>query len=569
MAKAKRVALVGQPNVGKSLLMNRLTGARAVVSNYPGTTVEITTGRLSGNKHVLIQDTPGTYSLKSGSPEQRVTQQLLDTGEFDLIVNVVDATNLARNLCLTLELLELRTPVVVALNQHDRLCALGMSIDSSKLARALGVPVLPVSAFTKRGLEPLVRSICEHTSMPAHPAPVAPSEVPGTPADEAIATRHRRAYARELANFCMTRRRAPGVRQSGILDSAVAITIALAVVLYFAFLGMSIVLSVSEHTLSGALVPVQALLEAILAEILSDAPVASLLSRAIAEGLLVPFGTVMPAMISVYMLMAVLEDSGLLSRFSAALDSLTSLAGLPGQSVIPLALGLGCRSPAILAARVLPGMKERVIVITLLSITVPCAATIGIVGAVVDRFGASARIISLSVAVAFFALLLSAKMLIPGASEPFIVEVPPARMPSAENVVQKTWHRMSSFFSHVLPLLLLMNVAIRLLIDSGLLAMSAPAGGIASEIFGVRAEVLIGVLTTAIQRYLAPVFLLNLDLSPREATIACVMVCLSFPCAPVIALSQKEIGLWRTTFIFLLGAALPLSSALLLNALLP
>jgi len=248
---------------------------------------------------------------------------------------------------------------------------------------------------------------------------------------------------------------------------------------------------------------------------------------------------------------------------------LTGAVGLPGQAVIPVVLGLGCRSPAVLATRLLPEMRDRVIAVLLLSITVPCAATLGVVSAVVGRFGASAGVIAGTVGASFLILAGVANAAIPGKSTPILIEVPPLRSPSLFNVLAKTWQRMAGFFSHVLPLLVSMNVVIRLAVESGILSVPPRLSSLTLPLFGVRVEVLMGVATTAIQRYIAPLVLMNLDLTPREATLACVMVCLSFPCAPVITLSLREIGVRRTLAIFLTGAVMPLLAAVLLNTLLP
>ena len=150
-----------------------------------------------------------------------------------------------------------------------------------------------------------------------------------------------------------------------------------------------------------------------------------------------------------------------------------------------------------------------------------------------------------------------------------VIEVPPLRLPSLDNIFVKTWLRMSAFFTHVLPMLVGMNVLVRLTVESGWAAFPDAWSRVTSRLLGVRAEVLAGVIATAVQRYLAPVVLLNLELSSREATIASAMVSVSFPCAPVTALALGEIGARRTGFIFLLGAVFPLAVAALLNLVLP
>ena len=161
------IALVGQPNVGKSVIMNLLTGAGAMVSNYPGTTVEITEGYFrTPTSKVRIIDTPGIYSLHSDTEEQKVTQRILLEENVDMIINVVDARNLSRNLYLTLQLLELNIPLILVLNQMDMAEELGMEIDVDSLSHILGIPILTMVAAKGKGLEKLetiISKVAEHS----------------------------------------------------------------------------------------------------------------------------------------------------------------------------------------------------------------------------------------------------------------------------------------------------------------------------------------------------------------------------------------------------------------------
>ena len=616
------MALVGQPNVGKSLLMNRLTGAGAFVSNYPGTTVEVTTGRVRALPGTEVVDTPGCYSLRAGSPDQQITQRILLTEQVDLIVNVVDATNLERNLYLTLELLDFGIPVIVALNQCDRLERLGLKIDHERLGAVLGIPVVPVSAARRWGIDRLLLETVNPLGPPA-PVPVPGAEdlvtevsstldcrrvrrsrawalallemgeaciemapaamrdllrtvfdemggrVAGfqTPSGEspALVARRERAQEIALASVSLQKRRS-GRRHA--LDNPIIVITSLVLGIYAAVLGVAGGIRVSERAAEAVFRPIQYWLEGLARLVIGDAPWAGTVARGIAEGLMVPFGTVMPSMVMVYVMMALLEDSGLLSRFAAASDAVAAVIGLPGQSVIPLALGLGCRSPAVLAARLLPGMRERVTVVLLLAIAVPCAATMGIVAAVVARFGANLVAVMLTLAAVFAVLGLGANHLLAGRPMPLVIELPPLRLPVLSNAAAKTWYRMAAFFTHVLPVLLGMNIVVRILVESGIFNVPPAISALPLRLLGVRAEVLAGVLVTAVQRYLAPIVLLNLDLSAREATIACAMVGVSFPCMPVTSLAIREIGLRRTAVIFMVGAVLPLLVAAALNIIL-
>ena len=156
--KIKKILLMGNPNVGKSAIFSRLTGAKVIISNYPGTTVEFTQGYMKlGETNPALLDVPGTYTLKPTSKAEQVAVQMLKEG--DVVINIVDATNLERNLCLTLELLEKDVPLIVALNMWDDTKHRGIEIDVKKLEKILGVPVIPTCGLTGEGIKELVEHI--------------------------------------------------------------------------------------------------------------------------------------------------------------------------------------------------------------------------------------------------------------------------------------------------------------------------------------------------------------------------------------------------------------------------
>ncbi|HEY9710160.1 MAG TPA: FeoB small GTPase domain-containing protein [Oculatellaceae cyanobacterium] len=157
------IALVGSPNVGKSLIFNSLTGTYSTVSNYPGTTVEIAQGEASiAGKTVTVIDTPGMYSFLTITEEERVTRDLLFTESVDLVIHVVDAKNLGRMLSLTLQLIEARLPILLVVNMIDEVERLGMWVDRKKLEKALGIPVVKMSALLKLGIQELKAKIATY-----------------------------------------------------------------------------------------------------------------------------------------------------------------------------------------------------------------------------------------------------------------------------------------------------------------------------------------------------------------------------------------------------------------------
>ncbi|HHW17578.1 MAG TPA: ferrous iron transport protein B [Firmicutes bacterium] len=652
------IALVGQPNVGKSVVMNLLTGAGAVVSNYPGTTVEITEGIIQAPAgRIKVIDTPGTYSLHSETDEQKVTQKVLLEGKIDLIVNVVDARNLARNLYLTLQLLEFESPMVLVLNQMDMADEEGIEIDAEALSKALGIPVVPMIATKNQGTDQLLRLIHDvafsrHRARDFIGKPASFSDrvelaisqveetikanIPGENGrhyshpsralaihllesdhlDEDILARYPEvsrlveSLREEVAPktyctnclrgctdcqlngllpqgtmICLERthiaaaiaqavtRRKPGFQNTNLrkrleilLDRPSTGLPILAGIVYLSFRLVMVVMGASEELIPWLLNPIIRYITN-LADSLPRGSLLEIVVRAVPESILVPLTVVMPAMISIYLVMAILEDSGLLPRIAVAADKLASALNLPGQAVIPFILGFGCRAPAVLATRILPDKRTRLLVSTLLSITVPCAASLGIVAGLATTFGASLPVMYVTLVVAFIAIgFIAGRIGVPGQ---LVLEVPPLRMPVVSNVTAKVSMRLEGFFKHVLPVLMCTGIGTTLLINVGAFTPLERLSPVSTALFGVRGQALAALAVTVVQRYMGPMVLLNIPLTAREATIAGSMVLLSVPCLPVSILLVKELG-WKTLVgIYALAILMSLGTGVALNLILP
>ncbi len=663
------VALVGQPNVGKSVIMNLLTGAGAVVSNYSGTTVEITQGHfLCGSRKIRVIDTPGTYSLHSDTEEQKVTQRVLLEGNIDLIVNVADARNLSRNLYLTLQLMDLNIPMVMVLNQMDMAEESGMEINTKLLSQVLNLPVIPMIAPKGKGLDKLTKAIAassatcsskfnEKNGAAANPTiqikpmvfsgPVEeviemlqhhieklipeedgkhrlhPSRAlaihlmehdsldedlfetyPGLSdlveklqADAANPNMERRGCFRECA-FCPARDQShPNLptclertqkaqeialavikrtyrdsvslraRIEKFLDQPLTGIPALGLVVYLSLSLIFLILGFAESFVPWALGPVVNFIESIAASF-PHGSIAEIIISAIPEGMLLPFEVVMPTMLSIYFIMALLEDSGLMPRIAIMMDRVMSLLKLPGQSIIPIILGFGCRAPGVLATRALPDRPSRLIVTALLAIPIPCAATLGIIAGVGKSFGADLKIVYGSIAIIFFLLARILGHFLKSNQE-LVLEVPPIQIPSAKGVGAKVWMRFEGFFREVLPILMITAIGVKVLLNTGVLSGLAKLDPISVKLFGVTGQSLAAVAVTVVQRYAAPMVLLNLPLSAREATIAASMISLSMPCLPVSVLITREFG-WKTlAAIFSIALIISLGSGMILNLILP
>lgn len=654
------VALVGQPNVGKSVIMNLLTRAGAVVSNYPGTTVEITKGYMQTPwGKVTVIDTPGTYSLHSDTEEQKVAQRVLLEADVDLIVNVADARNLSRNLYLSLQLLDLDIPVVLALNQMDMAREAGMVIDTTALEEELQIPVIPMIASKGVGIEELEKVIREAACSPESVSVGSTQHMRFSPEIESVISvlqsqieqiipekggRHRLHPSRALAihlmehdaldedlfsiypelshfvedlqkrvasnqfqcagcfrgcwfcpaaddshpllptclertrkaqeiSFSVVRRcRVEGpvsarVHLEKLLDYPLTGIPILALVAYIAIRTTLAILEFAEEFVPVMLGPVVGFIGC-LAEVFPQGSLAEIIITAIPEGILLPFEVVMPTMLSIYLIMALLEDSGLMPRIAVMMDRVMSLLKIPGQSIIPIVLGFGCRAPGVLATRTLPNKESRIVVSTLLAIPIPCAATLGIVTGVARAFGADLRVIYGAIVIVFLLLARVVARYLKADSE-LVLEIPPVRVPSIKAVASKAWMRMEGFFKQVLPVLMVTGIGVRILLDTGILSILSRLDPISTSFFGISGQSLVSVAVTVVQRYAAPMVLLNLPLSAREATIAASMISLSLPCIPVSYLIAKEFG-WKTlASIFALAIGITLSTGFVLNLILP
>lgn len=589
-----KIALIGNPNVGKSSILNRLTGSKLFASNYPGTSMEITQAKYNvGDTTIHFYDTLGIYSIYSENEEARITRSLLKTTHFDLIINIVDASNLERNLVLTYELKELGFPMLVVINQVDRAPELGIEINIPELERILGIPVLGFSARTGEGvkefhiyLEKVVA--LKHNNVQQSNAANKPQRIilaenfvcsgncqACSKSEESCATDQdmlRAEMAKNTAQMILSEGTANPPKFlsmfQNFIDRPVLGTLSLLFLAYLALVILTKFISLSEGPITALFSPISQIVEKVILLIMPAGFLSGVLSKAIPEGLVIPFTIIMPAMLMVSFLMALLEDSGLLPRYSVALERLGHFFGVSGQAFIPLSLGLACRTPAVTATRILPNDTQRFIVTTLLSIVVPCAATVGVLLMVSAKFHASLAIIIITMLTVMILLGLLLSRLMPQEQE-FIYELPPLRTPQLKNLWIKIKLRFAGFFTEVLPLLLVMSIAIRILIDSGLLELFKGMDSVTRLIFGIPAEAFIAVLITVFQRYLAPLVLVNLSMTPREATIALAMIALSLPCLPVMVVTVKELGFKSLLKILLMGLTVSATVGIVLNLLLP
>ena len=457
------VALVGNPNCGKTALFNLLTGARQKVANYAGVTVErkVGTTRLGNGRSVSVVDLPGAYSLTPATPDEQITLEVIEGrrhGEAapDAIVAVVDATNLRMNLRLVLELKALGRPLMVALNMADVARAQGLAIDVAKLSAELGCPVVETVAVKSDGHAGLLALLEQRLG----------SLGPTMPASDTLRAAH---DARTSADLQTEVRRilaiaAPGAagikrfhhRIDAVVMHPVWGLVLLAAVLFLMF----------QAVFSWANVPMDAIKETMAAvggfttAHMAEGPLRSLL----VDGVIAGAGSVLvflPQILILFLFILLLEDSGYLPRAAFLLDNLMGKVGLSGRAFIPLLSSFACAIPGIMATRTIANWKDRLATIMIAPL-MTCSARLPVyallIGAFVpERHIGPFNLRGLTLFVLYVAGVVSAmavawifkRLWIKGRYQPLMLELPPYRMPGLRNLTLGLWERAAIFLKRV------------------------------------------------------------------------------------------------------------------------
>ncbi len=479
-----------------------MTGARQHVGNWPGVTVEKAEGLLLGKWQrafaapVHVVDLPGVYSLAPFSEDEAITGRFLLETPPDVILNVVDAAHLERNLYLTLQLLELRLPVVVALTMLDVLSQQGGQVDAAKLAGRLGVPVVPVCARNGQGLAALMQQLCAARGSAllytGGEAGSAEAGQPPMPLPGAVAARRYRMLAK-LLHGCYT---SGHICTKAVPADRLLVQSRLAVPVFLLIMGAVFWLAfgLPGATLAGLLEGLLETAAAGAAQWLHVLGAPLWLRGLLLEGLLPGLSSVagfLPPLLILMLLLDLLEDSGYLTRAAFLLDRPLRRMGLSGRSLLPLAMGFGCTVPAVLCARGIKSPQERRLAILLIPL-MSCSAKIPAYGALAqaffpDRAAMIVMVLYLSGIVAAVGLgwLLNRR----SASAPaFLLELPPLRRPSLGNALRQTLSRGRAFLWRILSLVALATVCVWLL--SHLTPRFAPAVSLEESMLGWLAGLL-------------------------------------------------------------------------------
>ena len=607
IATAERtIVLVGNPNVGKSVLFSKLTGKYVTVSNYPGTTVEIARGEaVIAGDHFALLDTPGVNELAAITGDAQVTCDVLRDYPNATVIQVADAKNLRRALLLTLQLAKSGHPLVLVLNMMDELDKCGGRIDLRKLSGLLGVPVVPTIATANTGIDLLKKSL----------EAASPLQLPGScgrdgnlaPTITELLQRANEILAQVYTNV---RPRRPTFAQKlgwWATHPLKGLGLLLAV-LYFTFwfvglLGAGTSVGFLENVVFARhvspwairivdaalpfphthetrksdykfeipLTPSHGILlyensRDILVPTYSLAPGATpggwTQARGLAHDFLVgeygvitmalsyAFAIVLPIVTTFFLVFSLLEDSGYLPRLAAMLNRVFRTMGLNGKAVLPMVLGLGCDTMATMTTRILETRKERVITTLLLALSVPCSAQLGVLLAMLASvsFGAAVFWVLLNIVLMIAVGKLAARLL-GGSSTDFILELPPMRRPQLSNVFIKTFARLEWYLKEVIPLFVLGTAILFVLDKLNALGWIARLGEpLVTGWLGLPRETATAFLIGFLRRDFGAVYLLDAStgphpiMSPHQVLVSMVTITLFMPCIATLFMIARELG---------------------------
>ncbi|MFB3897341.1 MAG: ferrous iron transport protein B [bacterium] len=639
------VILVGNPNVGKSVLFQQLTGKYVTVSNYPGTTVEITQGigKFSGKKYRVI-DTPGTNSLIPKSEDERVTLEVLLTETGSGIVQIADSKNLIRALPLTLQLLELDRPVILVLNMADEAKERGIHIDISKLSAILHIPIIQTVAVTGKGINELKSKLVTYPSVGSRYTmdygktiesalsqiqQILPAEYRGKrnlgllrlngiesniaetvvnvisaksrkeinesrtikeiitetqtqfskPLSLVIAEKQLRAaqdIASQVTQIAVNLQVSLSEKISRITLQPISGGIIVLLVLYlmYEFVGRFAagwgVDFLSKIIFGHYLNPfiTRIVLKIIPWEFVQQVLVGQY--GLVTMALTYAFAIIFPIVTAFFIFFGLLEDSGYLPRLAALSDRIFNHLGLHGKAVLPMVLGLGCGTMAVLTSRILDTKKERFIAILLLGLAIPCSAQLGVILAMLAAFSWKAMIIWLSsILISLFFVGYLAAKLVPGERSRFLLELPPIRVPQLKNILLKTGARIQWYLKEAVPLFIL-GTLILFFFDKFhiLAAIEKIAAPVVQGFLGLPKAVTESFLIGFLRRDYGAAGLLVLEqhglLSLPQVIVSAVAITLFIPCIAQFMITIKEQGVKLGMLIF--GAVI--SYALLFSGML-
>lgn len=551
------VALVGNPNTGKTTVFNALTGSKQYVGNWPGVTIDKKYGFI--NKDIKVVDLPGIYAMDTYSNEEKVSRSYLENEEVDLIINVVDATNLERNLYLTTQLMQFNKPILVLLNMMDIATKRGLNIDTEILGKKLGVSILAISAKNKKGLENIVEDIDKSIKI--------------APNYNMNFNDENEAYS-YIANLIKEASKGDG--KTNYIGEKIDKVVLNPILAYPVFLIALFI--IFKFTFNWFGQPLADALDAFVADTFTPIVEGLVVNSSpwfkslIVDGIVAGVGGVIvffPIVFSLFIGISFLEDCGYMSRIAFLMDRIMRKIGLSGKAFIPMIMGFGCSAPAIMATRTLESEKDRKMT-ALLAPLVTCGARLPVYALFASIFFVSNQelvvmgLYLLGIVVAILVGLLFKNTLFKKDEQPFILELPEYKLPSFKNIIINAWDKSKGFIIRAGTLIFAVSIVVWFLTYFNMNGFTeeintsflAKFGGLLSPIFkplgfgGWEAGVSILTGLAAKEVIIGTMEIVYGDLAVVLPTMFTSITALSFlvfvslytPCFAVISVMKKEYG---------------------------
>lgn len=551
------VALVGNPNTGKTTVFNALTGSKQYVGNWPGVTIDKKYGFI--NKDIKVVDLPGIYAMDTYSNEEKVSRTYLENEDVDLIINVVDATNLERNLYLTTQLMQFNKPILVLLNMMDIANKRGLNIDTEILGKKLGVSILAISAKNKKGLENIVEEINKSKKI------IPNYNINFNSENDAYS------YIDKLI-----KESSKGDGKSNYIGEKIDKVVLNPILAYPAFLIALFI--IFKFTFNWFGQPLADALDAFVADTFTPFVEGLIVNSSpwfkslILDGIVAGVGGVIvffPIVFSLFVGISFLEDCGYMSRIAFLMDKIMRKIGLSGKAFIPMIMGFGCSAPAIMATRTLESEKDRKMT-ALLAPLVTCGARLPVYALFASIFFASNQefvvmgLYLLGIVVAILVGLLFKNTLFKKDEQPFILELPEYKLPSLKNIIINAWDKSKGFIIRAGTLIFAVSIVVWFLTYFNMNGFTeeintsflAKIGGLLSPIFkplgfgGWEAGVSILTGLAAKEVIIGTMEIVYGDLAVVLPTMFTGITALSFlvfvslytPCFAVISVMKKEYG---------------------------